>query len=50
LALEDLFYISVARATSFKRSYVEMAAISMGVAAASFFIGLFLRRVVGVDV
>jgi len=44
------FYISVARATSFKRSYVEMAAISMGVAAASFFIGLFLRRVVGVDV
>lgn len=44
------FYISVARATSFKRSYAEMAAISMGVAAASFFIGLFLRRVVGVDV
>jgi len=44
------FYISVARGKSFKRSYVEMASISMGVAAASFFIGLFLRRLVGVDV
>jgi VIT1/CCC1 family predicted Fe2+/Mn2+ transporter len=44
------FYISVARGKSFRRSYVEMASISMGVAAASFFIGLFLRRVVGVDV
>jgi VIT1/CCC1 family predicted Fe2+/Mn2+ transporter len=44
------FYISVARGESFRRSYVEMAAISMGVAAASFFIGLFLRRVVGVEV
>jgi len=44
------FYISVARGESFRRSYVEMAGISMGVAAASFFIGLFLRRIVGVDV
>jgi VIT1/CCC1 family predicted Fe2+/Mn2+ transporter len=44
------FYISVAKGKSFKRSYVEMAAISMGVAAASFFIGLFVRRVMGVDV
>jgi vacuolar iron transporter family protein len=44
------FYISVAKGESFRRSYVEMAAISMGVAAASFFIGLFLRRIVGVEV
>ncbi|MFW6148195.1 MAG: VIT1/CCC1 transporter family protein [Thermodesulfobacteriota bacterium] len=44
------FYISVARGESFRRSYVEMAAISMGVAAASFLIGFFLRRIVGVEV
>jgi hypothetical protein len=44
------FYMSVARGESFRRSYGEMAAISMGVAAASFFIGLFLRRIVGVEV
>ncbi len=44
------FYISVAQGKSFKRSYVEMVTISMGVAAASFFIGLLLRRVVGVEV
>jgi VIT1/CCC1 family predicted Fe2+/Mn2+ transporter len=44
------FYISVAKGSSFKRSYLEMAAISMGVAAVSFVIGLVLRRVVGVEV
>ncbi|GEM_PF-2174503 len=44
------YYLSVAQDKSFKRGYPEMAAVFMGVAAASFFIGLFLRLVVGVDV
>lgn len=44
------FYNSVCRNTSFKRSYLEMAAISMGVALVSFLIGIVVRNVLGVDV
>jgi len=50
LILLFTFYISVAQAKSFKKSSLEMIAISMGVATVSFFIGFLLRRVVGVDV
>ncbi len=44
------FYISVARGESFRRSALEMVAISMGVAALSFLIGLAVREFLGVDV
>jgi len=50
LILVFTFYISVAQGRSFRRSSMEMVAISMGVAAASFVIGLLLRRVIGVEV
>jgi VIT1/CCC1 family predicted Fe2+/Mn2+ transporter len=43
------YYISVARGKPFIKAYLEMAAISMGVAAVSFGIGLLLREFVGVD-
>ena len=42
------FYISVVRETSFKKRFIEMAAISLGVASLSFFIGFFVREFVGI--
>ncbi|MHA1143805.1 MAG: VIT1/CCC1 transporter family protein [Candidatus Helarchaeota archaeon] len=44
------FYISVVQEQSFKKRFLEMAAISLGIATASFFIGLLLRIFFGVDV
>lgn len=44
------FYISVAKDYSFKKRFVEMAALSLGVAIISFGIGYLLRVFVGVDV
>ena len=44
------FYVSVAKDYSFKRRFVEMAALSLGVALVSFVIGYLLRIVVGVDI
>jgi len=44
------FYISVAKAYSFRRRFWEMVGISMGVAALSFLIGLGIRHFIGVDV
>ncbi len=44
------YYISVAKAISFKRRFIEMAAISLGVAAISFGIGTIIKNVFGVDI
>jgi VIT1/CCC1 family predicted Fe2+/Mn2+ transporter len=44
------YYISVAKAISFKRRFVEMALISLGVAAISFGIGTIIKQVFGVGV
>jgi len=42
------FYISVAKNYSFRKRFLEMLAISMGVAALSFVIGLAVRHVAGI--
>jgi len=44
------FYISVAKGTNFRKRFVGMAAISMGVAAVSFGIGVLVKLFLGVDV
>jgi VIT1/CCC1 family predicted Fe2+/Mn2+ transporter len=43
------YYLSVAKDLNFKRRFLEMTVISMGVAAFSFFIGWVLKGVLGVD-
>jgi len=43
------FYISIAKDLPFVRRFLEMAAISMGIAAISFVIGLMIRVVLHVD-
>jgi len=44
------YYISVAKAISFKSRFMQMATISLGVAAISFAIGLVIKQVFGVEV
>lgn len=44
------FYISVAKDLDFKRRFLEMAAISLGVAGLSFLLGVVVRTVFGVDI
>jgi len=44
------YYISVAKAISFKTRFVEMALISLGVAVISFGIGILIKNVFGVEV
>jgi VIT1/CCC1 family predicted Fe2+/Mn2+ transporter len=44
------YYISVARDLPFRRRFLEMAGLSLGVAALSFGIGYLLRSALGVDV
>ncbi|MEP0827077.1 MAG: VIT1/CCC1 transporter family protein [bacterium] len=44
------FYISVAKNLSFKKRFMEMAAISLGVAILNFFIGLLVRKYLHIDV
>ncbi|MBN1971303.1 MAG: VIT1/CCC1 transporter family protein [Candidatus Delongbacteria bacterium] len=44
------FYISIAKDYNFKRRFFEMASISLGVAAISFFIGVFIKQFIGIDV
>jgi len=44
------FYLSVARNRAFWRSALEMAAISLGVAAISFGIGFLVRELLGIEV
>ncbi len=44
------YYISVAKQLSFKKRFVQMASISLGVAAISFGIGTIVKQVFGIDV
>jgi len=44
------YYISVAKAIGFRRRFVEMALISLGVALISFGIGMLIKHVFGVEV
>lgn len=44
------YYISVAKDEPFRRRFLEMAALSFGVAAISFIIGYFIRSALGVEV
>jgi len=44
------YYISVAKGLPFRRRFVEMAGLSLGVAALSFLVGLVLRLFLGVEV
>lgn len=44
------FFVSVVKDQSFGKNFLEMLSISMGVAAVSFFIGLFVRRFFNIDI
>jgi VIT1/CCC1 family predicted Fe2+/Mn2+ transporter len=44
------FYVSVAKDVSFKKHFLEMAGLSLGVAALSFGIGILVREVLGVEI
>lgn len=44
------FYTSVAKNLPFRKKFLEMAAISLGVAGLNFVIGLFVRSYFGIDV
>jgi len=44
------FYISIAKDYSFKRRFLEMAALSLGVAALTFAIGFLIRKTLGIEV
>lgn len=43
------YYISVAKGFSFKKRFLEMAGISLGVAALSFVIGLLVKEFLGIE-
>jgi VIT1/CCC1 family predicted Fe2+/Mn2+ transporter len=44
------FYISVAKDLDFRKRFLEMAGLSVSVAAVNFFIGLLIRNIFGVDI
>lgn len=44
------YYIAVAKDLNFKRRFIEMACISLGVAVLSFVVGLIVKNVLGVDI
>ena len=44
------YYISIAKDYNFKKRFIEMATISIGVAAISFVIGILVKQFIGVDV
>lgn len=44
------YYISIAKDFSFKKRFLEMAAISLGVALLSFGIGFFIKKFIGIDI
>lgn len=44
------YYISIAKDLSFKKRFLEMATISLGVAVFSFIIGNIIGRVLGIDI
>jgi VIT1/CCC1 family predicted Fe2+/Mn2+ transporter len=43
------YYVSVAQDVSFRRPFLQMTGLALGVAALSFLIGLAVRTVLGVD-
>ena len=43
------YYISVARGLDFRRKFMEMAGISLGMAVLNFFIGIIIRNVFGIE-
>lgn len=43
------YYLSVAKGRSFRKSFLVMAGISLGVAAISFIVGLVVKNVLGID-
>ena len=51
IAIVGLFnyYLSVAKDVDFRRRFLEMGAISLGVAAFSFLIGFLLKKLLGID-
>ncbi|MEA4916589.1 VIT1/CCC1 transporter family protein [Proteiniphilum sp.] len=44
------FYVSVAKGTPFRKRFLEMVSISLGVATVSFFIGLIVNRIFNINV
>jgi VIT1/CCC1 family predicted Fe2+/Mn2+ transporter len=44
------YYISATKNYDFKKRFLEMAAISLGVAALSFAIGILIKKFIGLDV
>jgi len=44
------FYVSVAKGLNFKKRFLEMAGISIGVAIINFLVGLIIRNVFGIEV
>jgi VIT1/CCC1 family predicted Fe2+/Mn2+ transporter len=44
------YYISVVNEVSFRKRFLEMAGLSLGVSAISFLIGVLLRTFIGVDI
>lgn len=44
------YYISVAKGESFRARFLEMAGLSLGVAAFSFVIGYFIRQLLGIEI
>ncbi len=44
------YYISVAKDLNFRRRFMEMAGLSLGIAAISFFVGFLLRRFTGIEI
>ncbi|MDD4183231.1 MAG: rubrerythrin family protein, partial [Candidatus Omnitrophica bacterium] len=50
LILIFTFYTSVAKGLNFKKRFLEMAGISLGIAVINFFIGFLIRKTFGVDV
>jgi VIT1/CCC1 family predicted Fe2+/Mn2+ transporter len=43
------YYISVAKDRPFRRNFLEMAGISLGVAVVSFIVGLLVKNVLGIE-
>jgi VIT1/CCC1 family predicted Fe2+/Mn2+ transporter len=44
------YYISVAKDFNFRKRFLEMAAISLGVACLSFLIGVLIKQFIGIDI
>ena len=44
------YYIAVAKDLPFRKRFLEMAGISLGVAVLSFVVGLVVKNVLGVDI